>query len=95
MDCSHLSMSQVAVYGTDWCPNTRRTLEHLRNLGVPFDYINIEHDANARRWVQDQNEGKERKPTLDISGRILSEPSDSEVDRALASAGIRHAGTGE
>ena len=76
-------MSRVKVYGADWCEDTRRTLAHLDKLGVDYDYINIEQDEEAARWVREQNDGKERKPTLEIRGRVLSTPSNEELDAAL------------
>ena len=77
-------MKSVKVYGADWCPMTRRSLDHLRLLHVPFDYIDIEKDPAASEWVKRQNHGKELKPTIDIEGRILAEPSNEELDAALA-----------
>jgi glutaredoxin len=74
----------VKVYGADWCPMTRRSLDHLRLLGVPFDYIDIEENPDASAWVKAKNGGKEKKPTIDIDGRILSEPTNDELDAALA-----------
>ena len=76
-------MSKVKVYGADWCGDTQRTLRHLDGLGVDYDYINIEQDQEAARWVREQNDGKERKPTLEINGRVLSVPSDEQLDAAL------------
>lgn len=81
-------MAQIKVYGTDSCPMTQGTMRHLRKLGVPFDYVDIENDRRARKWVLEQNGGKEKKPTLDIEGQILSEPSDDELDDVLAAAGM-------
>ncbi len=81
-------MADIKVYGADWCPMTRATREHLRAVGVEYDYINIEADPAARKWVRDQNDGLEKKPTLDIAGEVLSEPTDEELDDVLASAGI-------
>ena len=76
-------MSKVKVYGADWCEDTQRTLRHLERLGVDYDYINIEQDAAARRWVSEQNDGKERKPTVEVGGRVLSVPSDEELEESL------------
>ena len=76
-------MSKVKVYGADWCEDTQRTLRHLERLGVDYDYIDIEQDEAARRWVLEQNEGKERKPTVVIDGRVLSVPSDRELEESL------------
>lgn len=77
-------MSNVKIYGADWCFLTHRSMDHLRHRGVPFDYINIERDPKAAEWVRSQNGGKEKKPTVDIDGTILSEPSNEELDAALA-----------
>jgi glutaredoxin len=76
-------MAEVKVYGADWCEDTQRTRKHLDELGVEYDYINIEEDADAARWVREQNNGRERKPTLDINGRVLSVPSNQELEAAL------------
>lgn len=73
----------IRVFGTTWCPMTTATLRHLDQLGVKYQFIDIEADPKAAQWVRRQNDGKERKPTLDIDGVILSEPSNAEVDSAL------------
>ncbi len=72
------------VYGADWCPLTRRAIEHLERKGIAFDYVDIEQDEEAARWVRTQNDGKERKPTIRIGDRVLIEPTNRELDEALA-----------
>ncbi len=79
---------EVKVYGADWCADTQHTLEHLRDLGVAHRYIDIERDEEARAWVREQNQGKERKPTVDIAGQVLSVPSRRELDSALREKGF-------
>ncbi len=77
-------MSEVKVYGADWCGDTRRARGVLDRLGVAYDYINIEEDEESARWVREQNGGKERKPTIALGGgRVLTEPSDEELESAL------------
>ncbi len=76
-------MSVVTVYGADWCEMTQRAREHLENLGVPYKYIDIDHDRKAALFVAKQNGGKEKKPMLEIDGRILCTPSNAEIDEAL------------
>ena len=80
-------MAAIKVYGADWCEMTQGTLEHLKELGVDYDFVDIEDDPKACKWVKEQNGGKEKKPTVDIDGRVLTEPSDQELDHALAEAG--------
>ena len=76
-------MERVKVYGADWCRDTRRTLKHLDSLGVAYDYVNIEQDEQAARWVREQNDDKERKPIVKLGEQILSVPTDKEIESAL------------
>jgi glutaredoxin len=78
----------VKVYGADWCEDTRRTREFLDKLGVAYTYVNVEQDAEASAWVKEHNEGKERKPTVELKGQVLSVPSDRELASALREMGL-------
>jgi glutaredoxin len=78
----------VEVYGADWCVDTQRTRRHLDSLGIAYQYINIEQDQQASAWVKQQNEGKERKPTVKIGQQVLAEPSNPELERALRQEGL-------
>lgn len=77
-------MKTIKVYGADWCPMTHRSIQHLKHRGMPFQYIDVEQDPAASEWVKNQNGGREKKPTIDIDGRVLSEPTNEELDAALA-----------
>jgi mycoredoxin len=81
-------MEKIKVYGADWCGDTVRTLEQLDDLGVAYDYIDIEQDEQAAQWVREQNDGKERKPTVKLGTQILSVPSDAELEKALRESGL-------
>jgi len=81
-------MAPVKVYGADWCSMTKAALAHLKQLGVEYEYINIDQDREAAQWVAAQNDGKEKKPTIDIDGQILSEPSSRALDQALQAKGL-------
>ena len=78
----------VKVYGADWCGDTKRTRAYLDGQGVKYEYINIEQDAQAAAWVKEQNGGRERKPTVDLGGQVLSVPSDEELAGALREKGL-------
>lgn len=73
----------IKVYGADWCGDTQRTREYLDGRGLAYEYINVEADAEASRWVKEHNDGKERKPTVDVDGEVLSVPKDAELEAAL------------
>jgi glutaredoxin len=75
---------RITVYGADWCLLTRRALRHLEELKLEFKYIDVEGDPKASEWVKNHNNGKEKKPTIDIDGKVLTEPTNAELDAALA-----------
>jgi len=80
-------MDRVKVYGADWCGDTQRVLRQLDGLDVAYDYVNVEEDEQASRWVKQQNDGKERKPTVRVGERVLSVPSAEELESALRTSG--------
>jgi glutaredoxin len=81
-------MNKVEVYGADWCEDTQRARRHLDGLGVSYDYIDLERDTEASEWVKRQNDGKERKPTIKVRGRVLKVPTDQELESALRQEGL-------
>ncbi|MDQ6677389.1 MAG: glutaredoxin family protein [Acidobacteriota bacterium] len=83
-----MSEIKIKVYGADWCSMTTRTIEHLEEVGAPFEYVDVDEDEAAAQWVKDQNGGKEKKPTVDLGGKVLTEPSNAELDVALKAAGL-------
>ncbi len=81
-------MAEIKVYGADWCSMTKNTLAHLKALNLRFEYINIDQDREGAKWVAAQNNGREKKPTLDIDGTVISEPSNEELDKVLEKQGL-------
>jgi glutaredoxin len=81
-------MDKVKVYGADWCGDTQRTLALLDGLRVAYDYVDVEQDEQASLWVKQQNDGKERKPTVKVGEQVLSVPTDGELESALREQGI-------
>ena len=81
-------MFGVKVYGAETCADTRHAREFLDRLGVQYQYVDIEQDEAAARWVREHNDGRERKPTVDIAGQVLSVPTDHELTSALRERGL-------
>ena len=79
---------EAIVYGADWCGDTRRTRRHLEELAVPYRYVNIEEDPQARQWMLRQNDGQQKLPTVDLGGLVLSVPSNGELDAGLRRKGL-------
>ena len=81
-------MFGVKVYGADWCEDTRHARAFLDGLGGQYQYVDIERDEAAASWVREHNGGKERKPTVDVAGQVLSTPTDHELTSALRERGL-------
>lgn len=77
------SVSEVKVYGADWCEDTQKTRRHLNRLAVRYDYINIDFDPRAREFVKSRNDGKQVTPTVVVGGDVLVEPTDDELGGLL------------
>ena len=82
----------VKVYGADSCQDTRRTREHLQDLGVQHRYISVDEDSIADDRVRAWNGGQLRTPTVLVQGpqgaEQLTTPSDAELDHALERQGM-------
>ena len=75
----------ITVYGADWCEDTRRSLRHLRRLGVPHEYVNIDEDLDALHRAKALNHGLRRTPVIDLGlgGPALVEPDNDSLTAAL------------
>jgi glutaredoxin len=78
-------MSMITVFGADWCDDTRRSLRHLRRLGVPHLYRNVDEDLDALHRAAALNGGVRRTPTIDLGfgGAPLIEPDNDTLTGAL------------
>ena len=88
---------QILVLGRDTCEDTMRSLAHLRATGIPHVYRNVEFDPEADVWIRSFHDGSRRTPTILIGdpaapARVLTEPSDDELDAAIAEATAPTAG---
>jgi hypothetical protein len=75
----------ITVYGADWCEDTRRSLRHLRRLGVKHQYLNVDEDIDALDRAKVLTGGLRRTPTIDvgIGGDPLVEPDNDMLTGAL------------
>jgi glutaredoxin len=77
----------IIVYGADWCEDTRRSRRHLRRLGVPHRYRNIDEDSPAldRARALNPDAGQRRTPVIDLGlgGPPLVEPDNETLTEAL------------
>lgn len=73
----------ITVYGADWCEDTQRSMRHLRRLGVPYHYINIDEDLDGLERAKALTSGRRRTPVIDIDGDALVEPTNDRLTAAI------------
>ncbi len=79
----------ILVLGRDTCEDTTRSRAHLTARGIPFAYRNVELDTEADAINRSHNAGLRVTPVILIGdpvrpGRVVIEPSNDELDAAIA-----------
>jgi len=77
---------EIVVYGAYWCQDTVRTRRFLNERGIPYTVADVDYDPEAAQKVMDWNGGNLSTPTLEIGGRVVTEPSDEELAEILGLA---------
>ncbi|HEX9017771.1 MAG TPA: glutaredoxin domain-containing protein [Anaerolineaceae bacterium] len=78
------SDKKIIMYGTNWCYETRRARAVFDKNNIEYEYIDIDYDMDARKYVETVNRGYRSVPTIVFpDGSILVEPSTSELNRKL------------
>ena len=77
-------MSQIIMYGADWCGDCRRSKRLLEELGVQYDLIDVEKDPTQIDKVIELNGGAKSIPVIVFSdGSHMTEPSDPDLRKKL------------
>jgi glutaredoxin len=81
-------MSEVIVYGADWCGDCRRSEKLLNALGVEFEKKDVEQSAEFTEEARAIS-GRTNIPVIIFSdGKFLVEPSDPELNAELTIRGL-------
>jgi mycoredoxin len=76
--------NNIIVFGADWCGDCRQAKAWLRENGVPFTDVDVEHDAEARRRAVELAKGRRNIPVVVLpDGSVLIEPTHAELATAL------------
>src|SRR5579859_1130529 len=77
-------MADIKVYGAPWCPDCKRSKKFLAEHRIPYDWIDIDDDAEGLRFVEALQNGGRTIPTIMFrDGSFLLEPSDQDMARKL------------
>ena len=77
-------MAEVTYYGADWCSDCRRSKAQLESLGVAFEEKNVEQEASFATEAESIS-GRKNIPVIVFQdGEFLVEPSNADLEAALA-----------
>lgn len=76
--------SKIIMYGTTWCYDSRRARALLDEHNIPYEWVDIDRDLEARKFVEKVNNGCRSVPTIVFpDGSILVEPSNLVLSKKL------------
>ena len=76
--------SEITVYGTTWCGDTRRARRLLDENKIPYRWVDIDQDAKAARYVESIANGFRSVPAIVWpDGTFLIEPSNDDLAKKL------------
>lgn len=74
------SQVEIVMYGTTWCYDSRRARAIFDQNKIPYRWIDIDQDMEARKFVEQVNNGFRSVPTIIFpDGSMLVEPSNTEL----------------
>ena len=65
-------MAEITLYTTTWCGDCRRVKKFLRERGIEFGEVNIDHSPEAEKLVLEVNHGRRKVPTIEVDGRYFA-----------------------
>ena len=82
---------RITVYGTTWCSDCKRAKRFLGDQQVEYKWIDVEQNEEARKFVEEHNDGKTIIPTIVFDdGSILVEPSNAQLAQKLGLPTMAH-----
>jgi thioredoxin reductase (NADPH) len=79
-----MTHTDITVYGTQWCSDCKRAKQFFGEQRVHYDFVDVDADAAAMKYVEEVNEGKQIIPVIRFGdGSLLVEPSNAELATKL------------
>jgi glutaredoxin-like protein len=75
---------EITVYANAWCGGSRRVRLLLEQHHIPYQWVDIEKDEKAARYVESLADGNRSVPTIVWpDGSFLVEPSSEALAKKL------------
>jgi mycoredoxin len=73
----------ITVYGRPGCAISQMIRRWLDRRGIPYQYVDVERNPQARSRLEWLTGGRVRSPTVVIGGDVLVQPTIEELEWAL------------
>ena len=64
----------IKIYGADWCSDCINVKYFFDSKGIEYEYIIYNKNEKTIKFIEKINNGKRIIPTLNIDGKIYSNP---------------------
>src|SRR5262249_39338738 len=81
-------VSDIRVYGADWCGLTRRLRAYLTHARFDYEYFDVDRDERAKQFVLSMNDGRRRFPMVVVEHDVVLQPSVAVLRRVLGEHAI-------
>jgi mycoredoxin len=75
------------MYTTEWCGHCRRLKRQLAQEGIQVDEVDVDRERGHDDRIIAATGGYRIVPTLEIDGKLLVNPTVSEIREELAGRG--------
>src|SRR4029079_7405845 len=74
----------IRLYGTLWCSDCKRAKQFFGEQRVPYEFIDIDANAEGIRIVEEANNGRHKVPTIFFGdGSVLVDPTNAALASKL------------
>lgn len=85
MSKQYMAPEQITLYGTEWCPDSKRSKYYFIKNGIQHRYVDIDQDPEAENFVKEVNQGFRSIPTIAFpDGSILVEPTNAQLAEKIS-----------
>ena len=75
---------KIKIYATSWCGNSRRARSVFDENHIDYEWIDIDENVEAGKFVESVNHGYRSVPTIVfLDGSILTEPTTADLMKKL------------
>lgn len=76
-------MTEITLYGADWCPDCRRAKAFLKENNIEYTFIDVDLDKDATAKVEKINNGKRIIPTVIVNEKNYTNPENGQLAALL------------